>query len=104
MLFDVDRVGGAVSSDVNDYRIRLGFREVRNAAWLGVETSARKSFLGRSARDRTVTEVPDAGDHDGSAIVAVRMRLDLGVCRNAQANRVRAVPGRVPRDDGGTNA
>src|ERR1700730_10237411 len=81
---DVDGVGGAVSGDVNDYGIRLGLRKMRNATRFGVETSGRQSLLGRRARDWTVTEVPNAGDNNGSAIVAVRMCLDLGVCRNAQ--------------------
>jgi hypothetical protein len=80
---DVDGVGQAVSRDANDYGIRLGFWEVCSTARFGVETSGRQCFLGRGARGLAVTEVPDAGDHNGGAIVAVGMCLDLGVRRNA---------------------
>src|SRR5258706_12079894 len=104
MSLDVDRVGRTVSGNVNEYGIRPGFREMRASARFGVETSGWKSFLLRFAGHRTVTEVPDARYHDGSAVVAMRMRLDLGVRRNAQADRVRADLGRVPRDHGGPNA
>ena len=74
---DVDGVGRPVSGDVNDYGIRLGFRKMRNTTRFGVEASGRQSLFARSARsarDWTVTEIPDTGDHNGSAIVAV------GVC------------------------
>jgi len=47
---DVNSVCGAVSGDVDDYGIRLGFREVRNAARLRVEASGRQSLLGRGVR------------------------------------------------------
>src|ERR1700722_14709509 len=65
MSLDVDGVGRAVSGDVNDSRVRLGFCKMRNTTRFGVETSGRERLFGRSACDRAVTEVPDAGDHDG---------------------------------------
>lgn len=104
MSLDVDRVGRTVSGNVNEYGIRSGFREVRNPGRFCVETSGWKSFLLRFAGHRTVTEVPDARYYDRRAIVAMGVRLDLGVCRNAQADRVGADLGRVPRDHSGPNA
>ena len=77
---DIDRVGRTHPGNVNEYGVRPDFREVRNPAWFGVETSDWKGFLLRFAGDRTVTEVSDARNHDGSAVIAMRMRLDLG-CR-----------------------
>src|SRR5258708_27858577 len=77
---------------------------MRNTTRFGVETSGRQNLFGRSVRDWAVTEIPDAGDHNGGAIVAVGMCSDLGVCRNAQADCVRAVLGWVPCHHGGTNS
>ena len=59
-----------MSGDVDDYRIRLGFCKVRDTTRFGVETSHRQSLFGRGARNWAVTKIPDAGDHNGGAIVA----------------------------------
>src|ERR1700733_6058030 len=86
LSLDEDGVARSVSGDVNDDGIRLGFRKMRNAARFSVETSGRQNLFGRRARDRAVPEIPDAGDHNRRAIVAVGMGLNLGVCWNAHAD------------------
>jgi hypothetical protein len=39
-LLHVHRIGWRVAGNINDYRIHLGFREVRDAARFGIETSS----------------------------------------------------------------
>src|SRR6266700_2519996 len=57
MSLDVDRVGRTHPANVNEYGVRPGFREMRDPARFGVETSGWKGLLLRFAGDRTVTEV-----------------------------------------------
>ncbi|HUE10807.1 MAG TPA: hypothetical protein VMQ54_07705, partial [Steroidobacteraceae bacterium] len=75
---DVDSVCRAVSTDVNDSGICLGFREARNATWLRIEASGRQCLLGRGAGGQAVTEVPEAGDHNGGRFGNPASLQDLG--------------------------
>ena len=99
-ILDVSSVGGSVASDVDKHRVRVGFREVRHPAGLGIETSRGQSFFCSCVCDSAVTEVPHARYHDSAAIVAVRMSLDAGIRWNTQSNRVGARHGRVACDHG----
>jgi hypothetical protein len=60
---------------------------VRHPAGLGIETSRRQSSFSSFVCDSAVTEVPHSRYHDGAAIVAMRMSLDVGTRWNTAVRR-----------------
>src|SRR6266404_4028004 len=75
------------SCDVDHNRVCPCQGEMRHATGLGVEAARRQRLCGGSLSHAAIAEVPGAGHHEGRTIIAMRVRLDCGVGRNAEADR-----------------
>src|SRR5438552_18932400 len=76
------------SCDVDHNRLCPCQGEMRHATGLGVEAARRQRLCGGSVSHAAIAEVPGARHHDGRTIIAMRVRLDYSVGRNAEATGV----------------
>src|SRR5258708_30744513 len=58
--------------------------------WLGVEASSRKSLKSRLVKLVAVPDAPSTGDYGCYPVIAMRVRRDLRVRRNAKHDGVHA--------------